>query len=214
MWPNVWVGEKSYDLWHIRGIRHQFEEWLFQETGPVCSTLGIRNSWVTDEKTVLTEWVWMRVYRKSAAGRILDLSLTWRSLDEKITLRGADQRSYGGLCFRLAERRDPVITSPQGVMESDSDLIPLEWADQTGSFGKQDRSGVTIIQHPQNRDFPAGWCLRYYGFIGVSWPGEREFSLEPGQTLNLRFRIWIHQGEIDPKTVEMLSTAFEDASWF
>jgi hypothetical protein len=90
-------------------------------------------------------------------------------------------------------------------MGSDSDLIPMVWADQSGRFGEGNPfSGVTIMQHPQNPGYPAGWCLRHYGFIGVSWPGEQVFAIDPNQQLYLRFRIWIHQGRVTPQVVEQV----------
>ena len=56
-------------------------------------------------------------------------------------------------------------------------------------------SGAAIFQHASNPRCPAGWCLRHYGFIGVSWPGVEVVHLEPGQTLTLRFRVWVHDGD-------------------
>ncbi len=211
MWPRVWVGETPYDLWHIRGLRQQFGEWLAREVGPVCATLGVRNTWEAEGRTVAQEWVWLRVFRSNAEGRVIDLALTWEAADEKIRLRGADERAYGGLCFRLAPRKDARIFSPQGWMRSDSDLVPLAWADQSGRFGSTARvSGVTVMQHPENPDYPAGWCLRYYGFLGVSWPGERVVTIEPQQRLTLRFRIWVHRGDVESGGVEEVFSAFAD----
>ncbi len=55
---------------------------------------------------------------------------------------------------------------------------------------KADR--VLTISAPP--DFPAGWCLRHYGFLGVSWPALQVVTLEPGKPLTMRFRVWVHDG--------------------
>ncbi|HUV13905.1 MAG TPA: PmoA family protein [Acidobacteriota bacterium] len=211
MWPNVWVGEEHYDLWHIQGLYQRFESWLTQEIGDSSATLGIRNSWMTDKGAVADETVWIRVFRSDEHGRAIDVSLTWEAIDETIRFRGADERSYGGLCLRLAPREDAQIFSSKGFMESDSDLVPLPWADQSGRLGSDGSvSGVSIFQAPDNPQFPAGWCLRYYGFLGVSWPGEEIYTLEPGQPLTLSFRIWVHRGNWKEGRVEEAFDAFVD----
>lgn len=209
MWPNVWVGEEHHDLWHIRGLRQVFKSWLAREVEGDRARLGVNNSWVTDRGVVADEKIWLEIFRAGEHGRAIDLTLSLEALDETIRIRGADERAYGGLCLRLARRREAVISSPQGVMESDSDLVPLPWADQSGRFGSDGAlSGVSIFQAPLNPQFPAGWCLRYYGFLGVSWPGEEIYVLEPGKPVTLRFRVWIHRGDCHQGRVEEAFSTF------
>jgi hypothetical protein len=203
MWPNVWVGEARHDLWHIQGVRQQFEGWLVRDVGPVCATLGVKNIWEVEGETIAHEWVWLRAFQSNEQGRVLDLSLTWQPTRERIRLRGADDRAYGGLCFRLAPREEEKIFSPEGWMRTNSDLVPLTWADYSARFGGSDKfSGVSILQHSQNPGYPAGWCLRYYGFLGVSWPGEEIVTISPGEKLTLKFRIWIHRGNAEEGRVK------------
>jgi hypothetical protein len=100
-------------------------------------------------------------------------------------------------------RADTLITTPQGTEAADSDLKPLPWADESGSFGgSTGLSGAAIFQHVSNPRCPAGWCLRQYGFIGVSWPGVEIVHLVPGQTLTLRFRVWVHEGDAQAGKVQ------------
>lgn len=208
MWPKVGILGELNDLWHVRGVYQRFDQWLYRGSGPVCATLGVKNNWIHKDQKVVEEWVWIRVYRKLYSGRAIDVSLTWRA-KVPITLRGADERGYGGLCFRLAPRNDAVITTSAGKLEEDSDLQPMPWADYSGVFeAAEDTSGVAIFQHVENPDFPAGWCLRYYGFLGVSWPGMDVVLLEPNEPLTLRFRIWIHRGEMSEGQVAEAYSVF------
>jgi hypothetical protein len=90
-----------------------------------------------------------------------------------------------------------VLTSLEGK-EKDSDLKPLPWADLSAIFNNSGTfSGAAIFQRRTNPDFPAGWCLRHYGFLGVAWPGVERISLKPGEKLNLTARIWIHEGDAE-----------------
>ena len=196
MWPYVFIDGKTYDLWAIQGIRQVFEKWLAREVGPACATVGVKNAWKIDERKVMDEWVWVRVFAANEYGRAIDFCLTLRVLEPvQISGRKDHNKGYGGFCLRFAPREETIITTPKGVESRDSDLKKLPWADEAGKFGgREDFTGIAIFQHAGNPDFPTGWCLRHYGFLGVSWPGLEIVTLEPQKPLTLRFRIWVHNG--------------------
>jgi hypothetical protein len=217
MWPKVWINGKRYDLWHIYGMRNEleglhqiFDEWTAREAGPVCLLLGVNNHWALDDgHTVMDEAVLFRVFRKTGPGRAIDVHLKWTAIDS-IQISGADIKGYGGFILRVSPRENTQITTQAGHESSDSDLRKYSWADLSAQFGGQDQySGAAIFQHPYNPDFPAGWCLRYYGFLGVAWPGIEVVTLNPGETIDLRFRIWIHEGDAAQGRVEQAYTVYQ-----
>ena len=206
-WAHVGVGGEVHDLWAGEGVRQVFEKWIARETGPVCATIGVKNAWWTAQRKgsptqnsalgdtkIMDEWVWIRAFGANEYGRAIDVLLTLKAL-EPIELSGRKEKGYSGFGLRYGPRRKTIITTPQGVEAADSDLKPFPWADETGDFrGSTALSGAAIFQHASNPRFPAGWCLRHYGFIGVSWPGVEIIHLVPGQSLTLRFRVWVHDG--------------------
>jgi hypothetical protein len=217
MWPKVWINGKRYDIWHIYGIRNEleglhqiFDDWTVREAGPVCLLLGTKNHWALDDgHTVMDETVLFRVFRKTGTGRAIDVHLKWTAIDS-IQISGQDIKGYGGFNLRFSPRENTQITTQAGHESSDSDLRRYSWADLSAQFGGQDRySGAAIFQHPYNPDFPAGWCLRYYGFLGVAWPGIEVVTLNPGETIGLRFRIWIHEGDATQGGVEQAYTVYQ-----
>jgi hypothetical protein len=194
-WAHVGVGGEVYDLWACEGVRQVFEKWIARETGPVCATIGVKNAWWTARRKIMDEWVWIRAFGANEYGRAIDVLLTLKAL-EPMDLSGRKEKGYSGFGLRYGPRQTTIITTPQGVEAADSDLRPLPWADETGNFGGSALlSGAAIFQHTSNPRFPAGWCLRHYGFLGVSWPGVEVIHLEPGQSLTLRFRVWVHNGD-------------------
>lgn len=216
-WPKVWVNEKRYDLWHIYGIRNEldgihqiFDKWTIKEKGPVCLLLGAKNHWETDNgQKVMNEDVLFRVFRKTIHGRAIDVQLKWTAI-ESIKISGQDKKGYGGFNFRFAPRQQTQITSQSGPEDSDSDLRTYSWVDFSAQFENQnEHSGAAIFQHPYNPDFPAGWCLRYYGYIGVAWPGIEVLELNKGDSLDLRFRIWVHKGDVNEGVVEKAYHAYQ-----
>jgi hypothetical protein len=207
-WAHVGVGGEVYDLWACEGVRQVFEKWIARETGPVCATIGVKNAWWTAQRKgsptqnfalgdtkIMDEWVWIRAFGANEYGRAIDVLLTLKAL-EPIELSGRKEKGYSGFGLRYGPRQTTIITTPQGVEPTDTDLKRFPWADETGDFaGPGILSGAAIFQHPGNPSCPAGWCLRHYGFIGVDWPGVEIIHLAPGQSLTLRFRVWVHDGD-------------------
>lgn len=217
MWPKVYVNDVHYDLWHIYGMRNElegihqvFDKWTIKETGPVCALIGAQNHWKLDDgKIVMDEDVLLRVFRKTDYGRAIDVKLTWTAR-ENIRLSGADKKGYGGFTLRLAKRENAQITSQSGHEASDSDLRRYAWTDYSAQFeGSEKISGAAIFQHPYNPEFPTGWCLRYYGILGIAWPGVDEYSLAPQETLTLIFRVWIHTGDAVKGQVEKAYSVYQ-----
>jgi hypothetical protein len=203
MWPKTWINDVRYDLWHIygpsqeyEGLHQVFDEWMVKEKGAVCILLGAKNHWELDDQyKVMDEEVLFRIFRKTGTGRAIDIHLKWTAV-EHIKISGQDKKGYGGFNLRFGPRTNTKITTPAGSEESDSDLRMYAWSDFSAQFeGRDDFSGAAIFQHPYNPGFPAGWCLRFYGFLGVAWPGVEVIELNPGESLELRFRVWVHEGE-------------------
>ena len=87
---------------------------------------------------------------------------------------------------------------------SGSDETGQERAEESGAY-----SGIAIFQHPSNPGFPhPGWILRYYGFIGASWPQYERLELAPGEGFSLAYRVYIHRGDAEAGEVEERYNAF------
>ncbi len=60
--------------------------------------------------------------------------------------------------------------------------------------------GIAIMQHPDNRWYPAPWFTRDYGFISPTpmyWPeDEKGIKLQKGEMLSLKYRVIVHRGDV------------------
>ena len=145
----------------------------------------------------MDEYVWLRVFKASELGRVIDISLTLIS-SEPVELQPLDYKGYGGLCLRFSPRKDVVISSPDGLVKEDVLRDNWVWADQSAKYRDSEKvTGITVFQHKENPDYPADWILRHYGFTGVSWPGLNNVTFEPGKPVTLKYRIWIHNGDVE-----------------
>ncbi len=201
-WPTVVVDGDSLDLWHINGIEKIFERWTSRETTKDYACFSLVNSWHTATRKVVRETAIYTVYRAGRKGRAIDVELTLEALGSDVFMAGSrNSKGYGGANFRPAPFTEEVITTELGE-QKDSDLRRFPWADFSARFeGAENRSGVAIFPHPDNLNTPNGWCLRHYGFLGVSWPGRNPYLLRTGRPLTLRYRVWIHRGSADEGAV-------------
>lgn len=208
-WPHIHVGGKEYDLWLVKGIRQEFGRWLARDTGPSGALLGIENSWMADGRKLLTERVWLDVHPATRDSRIVDVTLVLEPGPEPVTLDGAPGKSYGGLNLRFAPRHDLVITTPKGNGPDDLLMTKLPWADFTAKFAAAPQAtGAAILVAPEHPNFPPTWMTRHYGILSVGWPGVTPQTLEPGRPTTLRYRVWIHRGQVDAARLDSLAEAF------
>jgi hypothetical protein len=193
-WPHVSIAGHQYDLWTYKDIQQKFARWLSQETGPLSAAIGVENGWFVGDRKVMIERVWMRAYPVQGDHRALDFDMFWIPVDQPITLRGAEGKSYGGLNLRFAPRQETVITVPQGSPKEDLPDTPLSWADLTGKFAAAPGpSGAAIFVDPRDPDYPPTWLTRHYGILCVGWPGVKDRTFPAGKPIHLRYRIWIHK---------------------
>jgi hypothetical protein len=103
-----------------------------------------------------------------------------------------------------------MITVPSGIAEKDLPETPLAWTDYTSmfySFPSAELSGAAIFVPKSHPDFPPTWLTRYYGPLCVGWPGVKERIFQPGEKIELRYRIWIHSGMV---SVPMIEKAYSE----
>jgi hypothetical protein len=207
-WPHTKIGDREYDFWNREDIRIQFKKWLAKETGPDGAKLGIENAWMIKDKDVAKEAIWITVHAAQADSRSIDVSITWTPL-VPISLEGAPGKSYGGLALRFAPRTNTVITVPSGRAKEDLLITHLPWADLVGQFrDAPGPSGAAVFIKPDHPDFPPEWMTREYGLLAVGWPGVKSKTLEPGQSIAVNYRLWIHRGNPEAAEIQSAYDAF------
>lgn len=203
-WPRMTVAGKQVDFWHLRGLRPAREDVGPIRRGDDVASFEARNLWRLDDRTeAVREHLRYTIHAADEKGRAMDVHATFTNLtEEPIILAGSAQSAYGGLNVRMDGDRPGVqIVTAEGELEGDANFIdpPSPWASHSSlpePGGK--RSGVAIFQHPENPDFPArNWTLRPYGFLGAAWPGERSHTIAPGESLDLRYRLYVHRGSAE-----------------
>ena len=109
--------------------------------------------------------------------------------------------------FAPRSRQDTVITVPSGRTQADLPETRLKWADFTSKFGDATApSGAAVFVPADHPDYPPTWLTRHYGPLCVGWPGVSAKTFQPGEPIQLTYRIWIHKTAVD---VDTLKRAYE-----
>ncbi len=91
-----------------------------------------------------------------------------------------------------------------------------KWMTLSGNVKGEDVS-LAIFDHPKNPTYPTYWHARGYGLFAANPFGAKEFTngktvlnytLEPGKTITLRFRILISSGKLSKEQTEALYNQF------
>lgn len=206
-WPDVTYGEQQIDPWALRGVRQLFRHWTEKERGPDYAKIAFESGWRLDEAwdPFVEEQISIRVHPADEGGRAIDFDLFFRNVSaEMVTLRGRGETGYGGFNIRPdADRPDMRITTAEGEMEEDALVVESGWADFSSRVSEDGtHAGFAIFQHPANVDFPhPGWILRYYGFLGASWPQYERLELAPDESFQLSYRVYVHRGDAETASV-------------
>jgi len=212
-WARVIAGDKEHDLWALRGCVQQFDRVLHEDVGPVCATLGVTNRWLVGEMPIVRERVWLRAFPAGPLGRAIDVDVTLEAIDQTITISGRPEKGYSGMTLRFAPREDTVITTSDGKLSEDSMRVPFAWTDLSARFaGAKQPSGAAMFDHPANPKYPNEWLLRHYGCLVCAWPGVEMCELQPGAPVRIRYRLWVHRGDVAGGKVAAAHDAFLKAT--
>jgi len=164
-----------------------------------------------DKKEIVRERVVITVQKRTDKGRTVDFEITLTPLVEGIEFCGRLEAGYSGFNVRMApgegQRIDLHVDEP--------DAAPRRaWADYSAEFpGGNGRSGLAILQHPDNPGYPNAW--REYpelNFFQPLYPGGELIPMPQGKTIVLRYRLWIHSGNVTSQELaEAWDTSMQNA---
>ncbi|MBM4016961.1 MAG: hypothetical protein FJ288_01320 [Planctomycetes bacterium] len=196
-WPRMKARGQTVQTWHLDGIHQHHRKWLRRFAATDSGALDVVNEWRLDDGACVgQETIRMTFHRADEVGRAVDFELAFEAVGGPVELLGAEGKGYGGFCFRFAPRTAAVITTDAGVQKGDSDNLTPAWADLSARFGAAAAmAGAAIFLAPASPCKPTGWTLRYYGFLGPSWPGLKAWTLQPGAPATLRYRVYVHRGD-------------------
>ena len=96
----------------------------------------------------------------------------------------------GAKDFGLAMMSDAKGNKGENAIRADS----APWVDYTGEVDGK-KVGVAVMNHPSSFRYPTTWHVRAYGLFAANpWILKGENTLAKGESLVLRYRVYVHEG--------------------
>ena len=195
--------------------------------GPVLGLVRALNDWVGPEgKKVCEDVRELRVHRVPSS-RLFDFDITLRATEGPVEFGDTKE---GMLGFRMATSMQVAggqghIVNAAGQRDGDTWGKAADWCDYTGPVNGE-TVGIAVFDHSRNLRHPTYWHVRDYGLFAANPFGLKDFikdqtgagryTIPKGETLTLRYRVFIHRGTAeeakvaerygeyaDPPTVEL-----------
>lgn len=200
---SLWVAHNDVDgtsFWSEKGGSIHHEQFELLEDGPVFCRVVQRNSWLSD-KPVLLERRQTTLYRTPDGWRLFDIELELTPAENRPVKLG--KTSFGFLAARVAQSMSvfdgggEILNSAGQRNEQSVHLQHARWLDQSGPVTPGKWNGIAIFDHPQNPRYPTGWHCRNDGWAGASFTLDEPYVIEPGKSLRLHYRIYLHRGNAE-----------------
>jgi hypothetical protein len=209
---------------HLYGWIHTDK--ILETSGGTKGVLSYHANWTNQQKRVLLEENTRLEFSGTKHPRIID-RITVLKADTTVTFTDAKDGMLGirlAHALQIPTNKDQQFKDDKGnvtVVKGGADNIPTgnyitsegkqgddawstraRWCKVYGRMGN-DSISVTIIDHPENINYPTFWHARGYGLFAANPLGERIFTngksfkdlqLKKGESVTFRFRIIVDEG--------------------
>lgn len=170
--------------------------------------------WLTPTREVLLTENRTMWFREAGDNRIIDFDITLRAEVRAVKLGDTKEGTFAVRVAAPLRETAPDRRPGQGVIvnaegkrgEKETWGKRSPWVDYSGPVGGK-TYGIAILDHPSNPKHPTYWHVRAYGLFAANMFGESDYyndksrdggvTLQPGETLRLRYRVVIHPGDAD-----------------
>jgi hypothetical protein len=171
--------------------------------------LEVANDWLVGNRKMIDEITFV-VARQEKSAYVIDLSYHLTPAVD-ITL---DKTAFGGLCAKCRKDGRGAYFNPTGEvklpdphhLKPESDWPAADWYDYTTKLDTGKTVGITVLDHPANP--PTLWHnLGPISMLNPCIVAPSAVNVGKGQTLNLRYRLVVHDG---PTPMELLKELTEE----
>ncbi len=156
------------------------------------------------EEVVLEELFTVRVHDTDAA-QVIDYEIVQQNVTDA-PLEFPAYRYGGGIAYRAplswGEANDAYVTST-GLDRTNSHETRADWCAMHGPT-ETGEATVVIMNHPSNHDSPQRMRVWPKGHVFFNYvpAQENSWSIAPGESITLRYRVVVRDGDFDRATAE------------
>ena len=168
--------------------------------------LEVANDWLVGNRKMIDEITFI-VARQEKSAYVIDLNYHLTPAMD-VTL---DKTAFGGLCAKARKDGKGSYYSPSGLvklpnphhLKPETDWPAADWYDYTMKLNSGKTVGVAVLDHPANP--PTTWHnLAPIAMVNPCIVAPGPIKIDKGQTLQLRYRLVVHDGPAPVKLLKRL----------
>ncbi len=195
----------------------------FVKTASESATAQIvtRNDWMNGGKRLCEDERTLTFGSEPDGSRWIDFEITIKAPDADVTFGDTKEGSFA---LRVADsmRVDAktggrIVNNEQQENEAAWGQ-PARWVDYTGPIAGE-IVGITVMSHPHSFRPTPRWHVRTYGLFAANPFGQKDFprsesaeqglvTIKKGDSLTLKYRVWLHKGETNVQRIEEVYREF------
>jgi hypothetical protein len=194
------------DFWSEGKGRIEHREFVKVEGGPQA-VIVTRNDWLSpDGSKVQCQDERTLTFGADADRRWIDFEIAIKASNGPVVFGDTKEGSFGvrvASSMRVQTRKGGHIVNSEGQKDDSAWGKPAAWVDYYGPV-EGETTGLAILNHPSSFRFPTYWHVRGYGLFAANPFGLHDFTggaskgdytLPDGETLKLRYRVLLHNGD-------------------
>lgn len=203
---SIWFTHGSVngvDFWHKEPTKHR--EFVRIESGD-RAVVVTRNDWIGPDGKKICEDERTLTFAADGDARWIDFDITLKAGDQPVKFGDTKEGTMGvrvAETMRVDSKKGGRIVNSEGQTDGGAWGKPAAWVDYHGPV-EGETVGIAILNHPSSFRFPTYWHVRTYGLFAANPFGLHDFkggsetdgsyTLKPGETMTLRYRILLHRG--------------------
>jgi hypothetical protein len=172
---------------------------LKMDAGPAFAELRAENAWgedlvESDEVRILTD----------GNDVVADWTITLSAVNGPVTFaKDLKQAKEGAFVCRLSQQLslakgdapEIIVDAKGGKGEKAAREGAAPWVDYSGTVDGK-KVGLAIMNHPTSWRYPSDWHVRAYGLFAANpWIIKGENTLQKGESLTFKWRVYTHEGD-------------------
>ncbi|PQO30336.1 hypothetical protein DTL21_23545 [Bremerella cremea] len=179
------------------------------------AVIQMTNAWIDTEsdKQLLEESRTMTFVPLTNDEWLLAIDIQLTAKNEPVTF---GDTPFGPLGVRMAKTvgvhdGGGTIRNSEGqVDEKEVFRKPARWVDYSGPIAPATNEGITLMNHRDNPTFPSAFHVRNDGWMGATMSYEKPVQLKQGESLLLRYGLYVHAGVASPEKIEQAFAAYHE----
>jgi hypothetical protein len=196
-------------------------EFVKLQGGDQTGTIIARNDWMNGDKRVCSDERTLTFGSGRHGNRWIDVTIRIDAPDADVTFGDTKE---GAFAIRVADSMRVDAKTGGHIVNSEKQTNesawgqPARWVDYTGPVAGE-TVGIAMMSHPKSFRPVPRWHVRTYGLFAANPFGQHDFpnpaaaeqgpvTIPKGDSLTLRYRIWLHKGATDVAETEKVFQEF------